>query len=289
MRLQTPLGQTVLMGLIFFFVFSAYITIQGFAAKLYGAELASNMEMTLYATFGVACFASPTVTNVLGAQATLTLGVLGYGALVAASLLLSIVRTWWTEAIVIGGGAVLGVGAACLWTAQGRLLLEWADGHDQAALFSVFWALFNMSALAGGCLTFFYFSTSASTGSWPLYAVFLSLILVGALAARLGLSPPPKRAARSAAEPLVAPAAAPGPLAQARATLTFFRTRRMRCLAPLFLYTGFNQPYQLNGFGDRAFTNRALGVELALFYGAEILGGFLCGCMLDAAPPPRRR
>ena len=37
-------------------------------------------------------------------------------------------------------------------------------------------------------------------------------------------------------------------------------------VAPLFFYTGFNQPYQLDGFGDRSLTKRALGIELALFY-----------------------
>ena len=35
-------------------------------------------------------------------------------------------------------------------------------------------------------------------------------------------------------------------------------------LAPLFWYTGFNQPYQLNTFGNRLFDSRALGLELAL-------------------------
>eukprot|EP00966_Prymnesium_polylepis_P034975 813008-Prymnesium_polylepis.1 len=32
--LYTPMGQTILMGIIFLFVFAAYITIQGFASKL---------------------------------------------------------------------------------------------------------------------------------------------------------------------------------------------------------------------------------------------------------------
>ena len=162
MKLATPMGQTVLMGVIFLFVFAAYITIQGFASKLYGDDLGSNVMLTLYATFTVACFISPTVTNVLGAKNTLALGVLGYGALVAASLLYSLpaFHKEWAKIIVILGGAILGVGAACLWTAQGRLLLEWADGENQGTLFSVFWALFNTSALAGGLLTFFYFSTT---------------------------------------------------------------------------------------------------------------------------------
>jgi hypothetical protein len=48
-RQPTPRGQAVLMGLIFLLVFSAYLTIQGFAAQLYGEALASDMELVLYA------------------------------------------------------------------------------------------------------------------------------------------------------------------------------------------------------------------------------------------------
>ena len=71
--------------LIFLFVFTAYMTIQGFASQLYGSDLGSNMESTLYATFTVACFFAPAVTNKLGSRLTLFIGTLGYGALVAAS------------------------------------------------------------------------------------------------------------------------------------------------------------------------------------------------------------
>jgi len=42
-------GQAMLLGLIFFLVFSAYLTIQGFASQLYGEELASETEFVLYA------------------------------------------------------------------------------------------------------------------------------------------------------------------------------------------------------------------------------------------------
>ena len=35
--------------------------------------------------------------------------------------------------------------------------------------------------------------------------------------------------------------------------------------------------YQLDGFGDRFFRERIVGLELAVFYGAEVLGGFVAG------------
>ena len=47
--------------------------------------------------------------------------------------------------------------------------------------------------------------------------------------------------------------------------------------------------YQLDGFGDRFFRERVVGLELAVFYGAEMLGGFVAGRALDAKGPIRNR
>lgn len=299
--LLTPTGQVAILGLIFLFIFTAYMTIQGFASQLYGPELGSNMASTLYATFTVACFFAPSVTNKLGSRLTLFLGALGYAALVLASLIYSVVQAPWCKPIVVLGGGILGVGAALLWTAQGRIMLELSDGSDQGKLFSIFWALFNCSAVVGGLLTYFYFSHNSEAAPWPLYLVFLGCIIVGGAAC--GILAPPHKVVRGQqrATTEIAPVARPGDIVvnaqeapdasaaaateswdvEAIATLRLFFTRRMAFLAPLFWYTGFNQPYQLNTFGNRFFDARALGLELASFYFAEVLGAFLAGWMLD--------
>lgn len=48
---ESPRGQTALLGVVFLLVFSAYLVIQTFSSKLYGERLASAMEATLYAVF----------------------------------------------------------------------------------------------------------------------------------------------------------------------------------------------------------------------------------------------
>ena len=76
------------------------------------------METTLYAVFTVFCFPAPAITNKIGTRQAMFWGILGYGALVGASLLyyLDVVGQW----AVIAGGGINGVGAALLWTAQVR-------------------------------------------------------------------------------------------------------------------------------------------------------------------------
>ena len=64
-------------------------------------------------------------------------------------------------------------------------------------------------------------------------------------------------------------------------TISLFKTRRMVLLFFLFLYTGYNQPYQLTVFGNRIFKRQTNGLEMIVFYLSEIIGGLYVGSMLD--------
>jgi MFS family permease len=311
-------GQTVLLGLVFLFVFMAYYMIQSYSANLYGSVLGGNMETTLYAVFTVFCFPAPAICNKLGTRATMFLGILGYAALVATSLLyyLGAVGAWG----VVAGGGVNGVGAALLWTAQGRLMLQYSDGKDAGRIFALFWSIFNASAVFGGLLTFAYFSSNSSDGNVALFVIFLGLILVGACGALL-LAPPEAVAEKrsfteedggSPTNPLQDPlwsseggyssgvagllasdASPPRPpdaevssaswVDELGGTLALFLEPRMARFTAIFFYTGFNQPYQLVTFGDRFFTPPALGLATALFFGAEVAGAFVSARVVDAA------
>lgn len=219
---RTPFVQTVTLGLVFFFVFTSYTTIQFYARSTYGEELAANSVSAVYASFTLACLVAPAITNMLGSQITLCVGILGYAALVAASLVYFVAnaggdggahqepRMGW---LVVVGGAILGCGASLLWTAQGRLLLQYAARAEELAdnlatndepsmkatgvktsksqtgtLLGVFWAVFQCSSLVGGAMSLVYYSQKPS-GSILLYAIFLGFILVGALSTQVLLPP----------------------------------------------------------------------------------------------------
>lgn len=192
-NLKTPKAQVVLMGTVFFFVFSAFLTIQAFASDMYGEDLGSKMATSLYLSFSFFSFLSPSVTNKLGAKMTMFWGTIGYAGLVAASLIYFENLDSSFDYVVILGGISCGLGAALLWTAQGRLIMQYSDGTDNGHLFSIFWALFNMSALVGGLLTFFFFGNDegggddddSTDGSAVLYVVFLGFIVLGALATQV--------------------------------------------------------------------------------------------------------
>lgn len=186
-KFNSPEGQTILIGLIFFFVFIAYemmqvwlllfcaplivmlfsvlvfSTVQGYFGKLYGSTIGSDIGFTIYALFTVSSLFAAAVTNILGCKITIFIGILGYACLVIFSLIYfeSGMDEKYVPLVMMGSG-FLGIGAGLLWTAQGRLMLQYSNDNDAGYLFSIFWGIFNCSAVVGGLITYEYFSDSSA-------------------------------------------------------------------------------------------------------------------------------
>ena len=84
--------------------------------------------------------------NRLGVTITLSLGGLGY-CIYAISLLVSV------HADVYGfnifAGALLGVCAGLLWTAQGTIMLSYPTEGQKGRYFAWFWMIFNLGGVVG--------------------------------------------------------------------------------------------------------------------------------------------
>eukprot|EP00126_Sphaerothecum_destruens_P013316 Sdes_comp22788_c0_seq1m21186 len=288
--LATARFNIVLMGIVFLFVFTAFSTIQVYAGKMYDPTTSSNMLTTLYAVFAVFSFFSPSVANKLGCRVTMMIGTFGYGALVAVGLVFF--ETGFSNGLVIFGGALCGIGAALLWTGQGRLILQYSTNENRGTNFAIFWSLFQAAAVVGGILTWTYFATMGNQeGSTTLYIIFLCVVLAGSFCL-LFLKSPQQLQAKDidieAIRRLESEFSRFSWMDEIKSTLAMFSRKEMLLLAPLFWYTGFNQPYQLNVF-VRFFTNTSLGMGMVIFYAAEILGAIFIGYLLDNLNPSRRR
>jgi len=291
--------QVCIMGMIFCFVFISFSTIQVFSGKLYGDNLGSDNNLLLYSVFAVGCFFAPAITTKLGCKMTMFLGICGYAAMVVSGLIFfegadhDLKHTddccSGLQWVVLAGGALLGFGAAILWTAQGRLILEYTNDANRGFLFGVFWAFFQAAALVGGVLALVYFNQMGDDGDLtPLYFIFLSCIFIGGAGVFVLQEPEaiedplsPRTAAHVQSE-------AVNPWTDLVETCKMFFTYRCGCLAILFFYTGFNQPYQIVTFG-RYFNKEAQAIEQIIFYSLEIFGGLLFGVVLDKAQPHQRR
>ena len=343
---RTPKVQTSALGLVFFWVFAAYTTVQFYSASVYGSELAADFVSAVYLTFTVTCLFAPGIVNKFGVRVAMFVGVLCYGNLVLASLIYFEYggeTVQWSRRLVVAGGAVLGVGASALWTAQGRLILQYAARAEElesiknqidskssgnaGKLMSIFWSIFQCSSLVGGSISFLYYNKKPE-GSTSLYMVFLGFILIGAIFTQFLLPPGMLQSNKVNEEKILEMKSEQTPLnddssaqydrsesqmsendkseatinedlstkswfEEARGTIQIFFTREMMYLSPMFMYTGFNQPYQQATFGNRFFTKRTIGAELIIFHLMEILGAIVVGRFLDSEKSrydsPRKR
>ncbi|KAL7528307.1 hypothetical protein ACHAWF_002514 [Thalassiosira exigua] len=333
---RTPTIQTCALGFVFFWVFAAYTTIQFYSASVYGPTLAADCVSSIYLAFTLACLISPGVVNKCGCRLSMFFGILGYASLVLVSLIYFLFgghNIIWARRLVVMGGVFVGCGASLLWTAQGRLILQYAsragrleacggglqnDGgtNRTGKLMGLFWAIFQCSSLVGGGISFIYYNQKPK-GSTSLYLLFLGFIIIGALSSQLLLPPsmlenvPNKNESQSLKDfemvtdqtPLTSDSGAEyerGELPttgnrrkmseelsdqswwqEASGTLNMVFSERILYMSLLFVYTGFNQPYQQATFGNRFFTRRTIGVELIIFHLMEIVGAIVSGRFLD--------
>lgn len=54
---------------------------------------------------------------------------------------------------VIAAGAILGICAGLLWTAQGSLMLSYPTEIQKGRFISIFWTIFNLGAVVGASVS----------------------------------------------------------------------------------------------------------------------------------------
>lgn len=109
------------------------------------------MNVALYSTFAVFGFFGGTFVNRLGIKICLAFGGIGY-AIYAISLLVSVHAS--VGGFNIFAGALLGVCAGLLWTAQGTIMLSYPLEHQKGRFFAYFWGIFNMGAVIGSLVSY---------------------------------------------------------------------------------------------------------------------------------------
>ncbi|KKA19396.1 Uncharacterized protein T310_6643, partial [Rasamsonia emersonii CBS 393.64] len=133
----------------------------------------------LYSTFAVVGFFAGTIVNRLGVRLALSFGGIGY-CIYAISLLVSVHAS--VAGFNIFAGALLGVCAGMLWTAQGTIMLSYPTEQQKGRYFAWFWSIFNIGACIGSLIPLGenIHVTSNKTVSDGTYIAFIVLMFVGA-------------------------------------------------------------------------------------------------------------
>lgn len=153
-----------LLGLAFMLVFTAFQTMGnvqtvildsaknetsgGFVEGFTGSGLTSLA--VIYSVFSLANWFAPPVVSFIGPKLTLFGGGVAYAAFIAQI-------TYPNNILLYGASALIGVGAAMIWIAQGNFLTLNSDSDTVEKNSGIFWAMMQCSLLIGNTFVYFQF------------------------------------------------------------------------------------------------------------------------------------
>jgi MFS family permease len=147
----SPIVQLVLVALVCFLCPGMYNALSGMGGSgLSDPKTADNANTALYSTFAVVAFFAGTFTNRLGIRVSLSLGGLGYCIYVASFLCY---KHTSNAGFAIFAGALLGVCAGLLWSAQGAIMMSYPPERLKGRYIAVFWMIFNLGGVIGSLVS----------------------------------------------------------------------------------------------------------------------------------------
>jgi hypothetical protein len=147
----SPKMQLFLVALVCFLCPGMFNAVNGLGAGGQVNQVPADQANTaLYSTFSVVGFFAGTFANKLGIRLTLSFGGFGYGVYVAALLCYNHTQN---SGFLIFSGALLGVCAGLLWTAQGAIMMSYPLESSKGRFISWFWMIFNLGGVLGSLVS----------------------------------------------------------------------------------------------------------------------------------------
>lgn len=241
------------------------------------AQVQDNANTALNSTFAVVGFFSGTFANRLGIKLTLSLGGLGYCIYAASYLCYSHTKN---HGFVIFAGALLGVCAGLLWTAQGVIMMSYPPEESKGRYISWFWIIFNLGAVIGSLIPL---GQNINKISGPVtdgtYAAFIVLMFVGAILA-LFLCNADKIEREDGSHVILMKN--PSWTSEIKGLWeTLYLDPWIILLFPMFFASNTFYTYQTNDMNGAHFNTRTRALNNLLYWLAQIFGAIIFGYALD--------
>jgi len=272
--------QVVLMGLVFFGIPGAFNSIIGLNSGIpdkytnagYGA---------LYFIFALGSLVSPALVNKFGPRTMMFLGGSVYVVFSLSLLLAGPLHVIPLPAVTICA-ALVGFGAAVLWSGNGAMLLSYPTESTRASYIATFWIIFNLGAVIGGIQSFVtnLNKSGKDDGVSPsTFIIYIAMGIAGSLLVWLLL--PLEEVQRIDGTKCEKPHFA-SPREEIRGMCKMFCSTHVVALLPLFVYSNWFYSYQLGVFAKGVFMPAASGLASAFYWGAQMVGAKTLSFLLDA-------
>ncbi|KAI0063052.1 MFS general substrate transporter [Artomyces pyxidatus] len=281
-----PYTQVVLLGVVCFMCPGLFNALNGLGA---GGQLDSttsaNANSTLYATFAVAAFFAGSINNVLGPVRTLLLGSIGYCLYIGSYLAVNIHSD--ASGFVIAAGAILGICAGLLWTAQGSLMLAYPTESQKGGFIGIFWSIFNLGGVVGASVSLGQnFHSEANEVGNGTYIGFLVLTGIGVLVPLIMADP--DKMIRTDGTKVTTPRQ-PSWKTEISGLYIALRTDPLIVLLfPMFFASNWFYTWQFNDYNAALFNIRARSLNNLVYWLSQIVGSVSIGLLLDQRHLRRR-
>ncbi|KAF9552989.1 MFS general substrate transporter [Agrocybe pediades] len=281
-----PVTQVVMLGFVCFMGPGLFNALNGLGG---GGQVdpttSANSNSALYSTFAVGAFFSGSINNKLGSRLTLLLGTTGYSLYIGSYLAMNIHPH--AGAFVIAAGAILGICAGLLWTAQGSLMLAYATESQKGKFIGIFWGIFNLGAVVGASVSLGqnFHSTANAVGNGT-YIGFLILTLIGVMIPLLMVDP--KKMVRTDGTKVSAPRHPSWKVEIYGLWITLVTDPWVILLFPMFLASNWFYTWQFNDYNDALFNIRARSLNNLVYWLSQIVGSISIGFLLDQRAISRR-
>ncbi|KIK52136.1 hypothetical protein GYMLUDRAFT_180491 [Collybiopsis luxurians FD-317 M1] len=288
---QHPMTQVFMLGFVCFMEPGLFNAINGLGG---GGQLDqttnANSNVAIYSTSAFPPFDCDThfplvqfmamynsINNKLGSKLTLQLGTIGYCLYIGSYLALNIHPN--AGGFVVAAGAILGVCAGLLWTAQGSLMLAYPTESEKGRFIAIFWSIFNLGGVVG--------SAVALAANFNNMIAFILLTAVGMCIPMFMVDP--KDIIRTDGTKVIVPLHQSWKAQFYGLYLTLKTDPMIVLLFPMFFSANWFYTWQFNDYNGFLFTLRGRSLNALLYWTSEIFGSVAMSVLLDSKFKRRTR
>lgn len=244
------------------------------------AKASTDANTALYSTFAVVGFFAGTITNTVGIRWALAFGGIGYSVYISSYLCYNYTQNF---GYITFAGALLGVCAGVLWTAQGAIMMSYPLEKEKGRFISWFWMIFNMGSVIGSLVPLGQniHTTSDSTVSNGTYIGFLVLTFLGGCVAWLLVDA--KKVVRSDGSKVILMKHPTWKSELIGLWETIITDPWVILLFPMFFASNWFYTYQFNCVNLPRFNTRTRALNNVLYWLMQIAGAWIFGSALDMA------
>ncbi|KAF8318018.1 MFS general substrate transporter [Clavulina sp. PMI_390] len=281
----TPTAQVTMVGITCFCTVGMFSAINNLGAGgTQDVALSDETNGILYGFFALTGLVSGGINNILGPRLTMFIGTLGYALYVGALWCHQTQNNSW---FLVLSGAILGITAALLWSAQGAIMMAYPLEKDKGKAFGIFWAIFQLGSFVGAviALAINIRSGGLSAVATSTYIAFLIIIFIGV--ASTVLLVPPNKIIRADGS-IVKLEASSTPAEEIKNMISVLKDWRMAALLPMFFASNWFYAYQgaVNAF---YFDGPTRALNATLEGAGAIIGALMIGFFVLDAPRFKRK